>query len=211
MNPRKTTITILGILSASLTLADDFKTVNGKEYKNATVSRVEPDGVVLKSKSGISKVYFVESPKDVQERFHDAAQLARALDTKTPADLMKQAESALQGNNFAYTAALFNQITEEYPASPQAKTVRELYSFLRDKQARQDGPFTAIEAQRLRSVMDAIVSIKRNHRTARPQKRAAMETLLGTEIFQDENNGLDSVSAAGAKLRDAKGKALQGQ
>jgi len=123
--PRKTTITILGILSASLTLADDFKTVNGKEYKNATVSRVEPDGVVLKSKSGISKVYFVELPKDVQERFHDAAQLARALDTKTPADLMKQAESALQGNNFAYTAALFNQITEEYPASPQAKTVRE--------------------------------------------------------------------------------------
>jgi len=59
--------------------------------------------------------------------------------------------------------------------------------------------------------MDAIVSIKGNHRTARPQKRAAMETLLGTEIFQDENNGLDSVSAPGAKFRDAKDKALQGQ
>ena len=36
-------------------------------------------------------------------------------------------------------------------------------------------------------------------------------TLLGTKIFQDENNGLDSVSAAGAKLRDAKDKVLQGQ
>jgi hypothetical protein len=54
----------------SLALADDFKTVNGKEYKNVTVSRVEPDGIVLKGKSGISKVYFVELPKDVQERFH---------------------------------------------------------------------------------------------------------------------------------------------
>jgi hypothetical protein len=43
------------------------------------------------------------------------------------------------------------------------------------------------------------------------QKWTAMETLLRTEIFQDENNGLDSVSAAGAKLRDAKDKALQGQ
>ena len=37
MNPRKTTITILGILSASLTLADDFKTVNGKETFHETV------------------------------------------------------------------------------------------------------------------------------------------------------------------------------
>ena len=82
-------------------LADDFKTTNGKEYKNATVNRLEADGIVLKTKLGISKVYLVELPKDVQERFHDAAQLARALDTKTPADLMKQAESALQGNNFA--------------------------------------------------------------------------------------------------------------
>jgi hypothetical protein len=49
--------------------ADDFKTITGKEYKNATVSRVEPDGIVLTSKAGISKVYFAELPKDVQERF----------------------------------------------------------------------------------------------------------------------------------------------
>jgi hypothetical protein len=31
----------------SLALADDFKTIDGKEYKNATVSRVEPDGPVI--------------------------------------------------------------------------------------------------------------------------------------------------------------------
>ncbi len=75
MNPRKTTIAILAALSVSLALADDFKTINGKEYKNATVSRVEADGIVLKTKSGITKVYFTELPKDVQERFHyDSAQ-----------------------------------------------------------------------------------------------------------------------------------------
>lgn len=51
------------MLSASLALAEDFKTINGKEYKNATVSRIEPDGVVLKSKSGIAKVYFTELPR----------------------------------------------------------------------------------------------------------------------------------------------------
>jgi hypothetical protein len=65
-----TALAILAALCASLALADDFKTINGKEYKDATVSRVEPDGIVLRTKFGISKVYFVELPKEVQERFH---------------------------------------------------------------------------------------------------------------------------------------------
>jgi len=51
-------------------VADDFKTIDGKEYKNVTVSRVEPDGIVLRTKSGISKVYFTELPKDIQQRFN---------------------------------------------------------------------------------------------------------------------------------------------
>ena len=50
-------LVILATLSASIVLADDFKTIKGKEFKDATVSRVEPDGIVLKTKSGISKVY----------------------------------------------------------------------------------------------------------------------------------------------------------
>jgi len=71
-----TALAILAALSASLALADDFKTNNGKEYKDATVSRVEPDGIVLRTKSGITKVYFVELPKEVQERFHYDSQKA---------------------------------------------------------------------------------------------------------------------------------------
>ena len=80
MNPQKTTIAILVTLSAiSIALADDFKTNSGKEYKNATVTQVEADGIVIKTKSGISKLYFTELPKDVQERFHyDPAQAAAA-------------------------------------------------------------------------------------------------------------------------------------
>jgi chromosome segregation ATPase len=62
-------LTFLSVSFISLALADDFKTLAGKEYKNAMVSRVEPDGIVLTSKAGISKVYFAELPKDVQERF----------------------------------------------------------------------------------------------------------------------------------------------
>ena len=70
-------VLILLILFPPIVFAEDFKTVNGKEYKNVTVSRVEPDGIVLKTKSGVTKVYFNELPKEVQERFHyDPAQAA---------------------------------------------------------------------------------------------------------------------------------------
>jgi len=71
-------VAFLILCSATVALADDFKTVQGKEYKNVTVSRVEPDGIVLKSKSGISRVYFVELPKEVQERFHYNPAIASA-------------------------------------------------------------------------------------------------------------------------------------
>jgi hypothetical protein len=61
---------ILAVLFASLAFSEDFKTTSGKVYKDATVSRVEADGIELKTKTGISKVYFVELPQEVQERFH---------------------------------------------------------------------------------------------------------------------------------------------
>jgi hypothetical protein len=66
----QTALAMFAALCAATVLADDFKTTKGKEYKNATVTRVEPDGIVLKTKSGISKVYFTELPTDVQKRFH---------------------------------------------------------------------------------------------------------------------------------------------
>jgi hypothetical protein len=62
-------LSFLSLSFISLALADDFKTLTGKEYKDVTVSRVEPDGIVLTGKAGISKVYFTELPKGVQERF----------------------------------------------------------------------------------------------------------------------------------------------
>jgi hypothetical protein len=64
------TVATFAVLLASMALADDFKTIQGKEYKNVTVSRVEADGIVLITKTGISKLYFTELPRDVQERFY---------------------------------------------------------------------------------------------------------------------------------------------
>ena len=61
---------VVAVLFASLALSEDFKTVRGKVYKDATVTRIEADGIEVKTKTGISKVYFTELPQDVQERFH---------------------------------------------------------------------------------------------------------------------------------------------
>jgi hypothetical protein len=90
---------ILAVLFASLALSEDFKTTNGKVYKDATVSRIEADGIELKTKTGISKVYFIELHQEVQERFHWAkpeaprepfyGRLAAAAAAEDPAALAK--------------------------------------------------------------------------------------------------------------------------
>ena len=65
---------IVLILSVSVVLADDFKTLDGKEYKNAQVRDVELDGIVIETNAGVLKIllkiYFSELPREVQERFH---------------------------------------------------------------------------------------------------------------------------------------------
>src|SRR4029079_859128 len=66
--------------------AEEFKTVNGKEYKEAAVTRVDPDGVVVKTKSGIAKVYVTELPKEVQERFHYDSEKAASYSAEQAAN-----------------------------------------------------------------------------------------------------------------------------
>jgi hypothetical protein len=99
-------LAILASLSASLALAEDFKTVSGKIYKDATISHVEADGIVIKTKTGISKIYFVELPKDVQERFHygSATPTGKAVTQR-----IDKAESANHATPFISAADRFAQ------------------------------------------------------------------------------------------------------
>jgi type IV secretory pathway VirB10-like protein len=83
------TLAVLILCFASVALADDLKTIDGKEYKNVTVKRVEADGIVITHSAGIAKIPFTELPKDVQERVgYDAAKIetpkaaARAAEEK---------------------------------------------------------------------------------------------------------------------------------
>jgi hypothetical protein len=66
----QTMLVLVTTFSSWMALAEDFKTIKGKEYKDAAITRLERDGIVLRTKTGISKVYFAELPKDVQEKFH---------------------------------------------------------------------------------------------------------------------------------------------
>ena len=109
MSPRKATIVILATLLVSLAPAEDFKTVSGKIYKDATISHVEADGIVLRTKSGISKVYFVELPKDVQERFQhgSATPVGKAVTQRfDEAESAKHAAGSVDTDGFAEQVAI---------------------------------------------------------------------------------------------------------
>ena len=87
-------MTLIVCAVTSTALADDFKTNNGKEYKNATVTQVEADGIVVRTKVGISKLYFTELPEDVRKRFRYDPQNASAYAAQQAASIQQQIEEA---------------------------------------------------------------------------------------------------------------------
>jgi hypothetical protein len=98
-------LALILFLSVSIVTAEDFRTLRNQVFADATVSRAEPDGLVLITKTGIVKVYFSELPKEIQERYHyEAAQAAsfaqqnterqRALQEKIQADQRAKTEQA---------------------------------------------------------------------------------------------------------------------
>jgi hypothetical protein len=121
-------LAIFASLSASLAPADDFKTVGGKEYKNATVSRVEADGIVLKTKSGITKIYFTELPRDVQERFHYHSAQDAHLTADREATVAQQ-NAAPAGHRLGGTA---DQFAARYGAPKDSPGLDENFPLLQD-------------------------------------------------------------------------------
>ena len=141
---------------ASVTLADDFKTIDGKEYKNVTVRRVEPDGIVLITSVGISKVYFTELPKEVQERFHYQPDKAAAYATQQAANyaaLQRQQEEAMRQQ--AETTERNNKyVRDRVQANAAAQSQQERVVALQARydalQKQEDDLFARIqEAERL--------------------------------------------------------------
>lgn len=102
---------MLVVVSASFGVADDLKTNSGKEYKNATVTRVEPDGILVKFSGGIVKIPFTDLSSELKEKYHydsDAAQkFAAAANEQLKATNMQAAADSLRQK----AEALLPQIT----------------------------------------------------------------------------------------------------
>jgi thiol-disulfide isomerase/thioredoxin len=113
-------LTFLIVSFASVVLAEDFKAIDGKEYKNVRVSRVEPDGIVLMSKSGIVKVYFTELPKEVQDRFHYDAAEAAAYSAEQTAG-----QAALQNQQAELRRKLAEEKNKYWSGQEPAKNQKE--------------------------------------------------------------------------------------
>ena len=133
----------------SAAFAEDFKTVNGKEYKDATITRVEPDGIVVKTKSGITKVYFAELPKEVQERFHYDQQKAGAYSAEQAATYtayqkqqeyaQREREDAAAKNN-AFLLNKKQPKIEHKHCKPATTSFRSRKTICFAKSARQSNP-----------------------------------------------------------------------
>lgn len=141
----------LTVCCIPIALADDFKTNAGKEYKNVTVSRVEPDGVIVTGKSGISKIYFTELPKDVQQRFGYDSQKAADYSAQQSAGLdqvRKEQEAVLRQKAEASQKA--NQVrAQQESRQNEIRTLQDRYAALQREEdallqqigeAKQPGP-----------------------------------------------------------------------
>jgi hypothetical protein len=88
------TCVILIVCLASIALGDDLKTISGQEYKRVKVTRVEPDGIVIIHKTGVTKLRFSELPPEVQQQFgYGPAKIeAKSPAAKTVEEKVERAE-----------------------------------------------------------------------------------------------------------------------
>jgi hypothetical protein len=128
---------LFALCFVSAAFSDDFKTVAGREYKNATVSRVEPDGIVLTNNAGISKVYFTELPKEVQERFGYNPQRAADYSAQQSAGLDQVRKEQAEASRREAEAT---QKANQYRAEQQTRQneLRALQSRYEELQRQED-------------------------------------------------------------------------
>ena len=149
VNTKVVTFLIFSVTAAAL--SDDFKTINGKEFKDATITRFEPDGIVVKTKSGMSKVYFAELPKEVQERFHYDPQKASTYSAEQAANFAAYQNQQAEAQRQRQEAAAKNNaiLTQQQAAKNRTQTLQDRYATLQQEEnalllkigeAKQPGP-----------------------------------------------------------------------
>jgi hypothetical protein len=144
-------LTFLVLCFTSAAFADDFTTVNGKEYKDATVTGIDPDGIVVKTKSGITKIYYTELPKEAQERFHYDPTKAAAYSAEQTANYAayQKQQDETQRQQQAADAKSKAILEQQQATSNHAQALQARYNELQKQednlllqigQAKQPGP-----------------------------------------------------------------------
>lgn len=149
VNIKVVTVLIFSVVGAAF--SEDYKTINGKEFKDATVTRVEPDGIVVKTKSGMSKVYFAELPKEVQERFHYNPQRASTYSAEQAANYAAYQNQQSEAQRQREEAAAKNNaiLAQQQAAKDRTQALQDRYATLQQEEnallvkigeAKQPGP-----------------------------------------------------------------------
>jgi hypothetical protein len=144
-------VTALILSFASLGFSEDFTTVNGKQYKDATITRVEPDGIVVKTNSGVTKIYFAELPKEVQERFHYDSEKAASYSAEQAANYATYQKQQEETRRQRADADAKNNavLAEQQAATNRTQVLQARYNELQKQeddlllqigQAKQPGP-----------------------------------------------------------------------
>src|SRR6266516_5351892 len=115
------TLAVSFLCLASVVLANDFKTIDGKEYENVTVSRVEPDGIVLTFSGGIVKIPFTELSPEVQKKYGYDPKAAGDFQQQTyQADVLRARQLAEAREKQAEeTAKYWSEHRTPVPVQPQ--------------------------------------------------------------------------------------------
>jgi chromosome segregation ATPase len=149
VNTKIVTFLIFSVTTAAF--SEDFKTINGKEFKDATVTRVDPDGIMVKTKSGITKAYFIELPKEVQERFHYDPQKASTYSAEQAANYAAYQNQQAEAQRQREEAAAKNNaiLAQQQAAKNRTQTLQDRYATLQQEEnalllkigeAKQPGP-----------------------------------------------------------------------
>lgn len=126
------------LAAASVASAEDIETLKHEVYKNATVSRVEPDGIVITHAAGIVKIPFAELSEDYKKRFsYDEAAAKKFADDD--ATKQRQLYDRIQQQN-AQAAEKQRRIEEEREVAKKLENAKKELAAAKEKteQIRRD-------------------------------------------------------------------------
>jgi hypothetical protein len=91
-------ILIALILTAACLRADDITTIRGEKFTNVSISRVEPDGIVVIKSDGIVKIPFTDLSPELRAKYgYDPERAAQFKTAVQGADNLRAAEAGAVG------------------------------------------------------------------------------------------------------------------